>query len=521
MDNKTSIPNINLAKDPESYWIASTPRTNYPTLEKDISVDVAIVGGGLVGISTGYFLKKAGYRVAVIEADRIGQGTTGHTTAKITSQHGLKYNKIKQDMGEELARQYADANETAIRTMEEIIKTNNIECDFEHRSSYVYTHSDQYVQKIMDEANTSAALGINAHYLDTTPLPFEVKAAVRFDNQAQFHPLKYLLSIAATIPENGSHIFEQTRAIDIHHGNPNMIITKNGHKVSANFIVIASHYPFYDGLGFYFARVYQSRSYALGVRINDKFPDGMYITAEDPTRSLRSQRYDGGEIVIVGGEHHKTGHGKDTMTHYKNLRDFAVATFNVNDIPFRWSTQDCETMDKVPFVGLHRAGVPNIYVATGFKKWGMTNSTASAMILRDLIVEGRSPWQDVYNPLRRVPAARAEFIKENLDVAVNFVSGKLFPRPENFDIKPGEAQHVEIEGQKVGAYKDEQGDLHIVDTTCTHLGCELQWNNAEKTWDCPCHGSRFNYEGDIVEGPAHHPLKHFKQGNNVIDPNFV
>lgn len=521
MDNKISISNFDLSKVPESYWIASTPTTNYPSIEQDINVDVAIVGGGLVGISTAYLLKKSGFKVAVIEADRIGQGTTGHTTAKITSQHDLIYYKIKQQMGEELARQYADANETAIRTIEQIVKENNIDCDLVSRSAYVYTNSDQYVQKIVDEANTAASLGINAHYLDKTPLPFEVKAALRFDNQAQFHPRKYLLSLAELIQGNGSYIFEKTVAIDIHHGNQNSIVTKNGNKVTATYIVIASHYPFYDGLGFYFGRIYQKKSYALGVKINDKFPEGMYISAEDPGRSLRSQKYEDGELIIVGGEHHKTGHGEDTINHYKKIRDFAIATFNVKDIVYRWSTQDCETMDKVPYVGLHRSKIPNIFVATGFRKWGMTNSTASAMILRDLIVEGRSPWQDVYNPSRFVPASTGEFLKENFDVVVNYINGKLSPRPDKFDIKPGEAQHVEIDGQKVGAYKDENGDLHVVDTSCSHLGCEVQWNNAEKTWDCPCHGSRFSYEGHVVEGPTHHPLKHFKQGANDIDPNLL
>jgi glycine/D-amino acid oxidase-like deaminating enzyme/nitrite reductase/ring-hydroxylating ferredoxin subunit len=499
---------IGLTETPQSYWTASTPETNYPSLEEDISVDAAIVGGGMVGITTALLLKREGMRVAVIEADRILQGTTAHTTAKVTSQHNLIYARIAMQMGEEKARQYAEANESAIKFIADLIEEKKIDCDFERRSAYVYTHEDSYVQQIKDEAETASRLGIKATYLEQIPLPFEVKGAVCFDGQAQFHPRKYLLSLAADIPDDGSYIFENTRAVDIEEGSMCLVVADSGKKVKAKNVIIASHYPFYDGMGFYFARLYPERSYALGVKMKERLPRGMYITAEDPGRSLRSQKFDSGELVLVVGEHHKTGQGGATLKHYEALRDFAQSAFDVIDIPYRWSTQDYNTADGVPYIGHLTKTTPNIYAAAGFGKWGMTNSTASSMIIRDLIVKGESPWEPVYNPSRFTPSASAKtFIKENANVAGRLISGKLTPVPHDLDVEEGQGKIMGVDGQRTGVYRDEKGTLHLVDTTCTHMGCELSWNEAEKSWDCPCHGSRFTYEGEIIDGPALKTIK--------------
>ena len=508
----TQQSNINeLLHTSSSYWIASTKVTDYPILNDDIDVDIAIIGGGMVGITCGLLLKREGYKVAIIEADRIIQGTTGHTTAKITSQHDLIYSKIKKQMGEEKSQQYADANESAINMIEQLIKEKNINCDFERLPAYVYTQSDEYVQKIVDEAETAASLGIKASYLNEIPLPFPVKAALRFDNQAQFHPRKYLLALAQEIPGGGSHIFEQTRAIDIQEGDTCTVITNRKNKVTASKVIIASHFPFYDKQGLYFTRIYPEMSYVLGVKIKEQFPKGMFINAENPGRSLRSQKFESGELILVGGDHHKTGQGGDTLKHYENLKNFAENTFEVQDILYRWSTHDCMTLDGVPYVGHLTSNTPNIYVATGFGKWGMTNSTVSAIIIKDLIVKGESPWEPVYDPSRFTPGASiSNFVVENANVAKMFITGKLQSFPDDTEINNGEAKVIEVEGQRVGAYRDEKGILHIVDTTCTHLGCELQWNNAENSWDCPCHGSRFTYEGDIIKGPTVKPLKILK-----------
>lgn len=493
---------------PQSFWIASTPSTDYSSLNEDIRVDVAVVGGGIVGITSAYLLKKEGLKVALIEADRILKGTTGHTTAKVTSQHSLIYNRIKTQMGEEKAKQYADANESAISFIEQLIKEKNIDCDFIHKPAYVYTQSDKYIKNIQDEADTASKLGIKAAFLSEIPLPIPIKAAMKFDNQAQFHPRKYLLALANDIPGNGSYIFEQTRALDIKEDTPCIVYTDKDKKIFSQYVIIATHYPFYDGLGMYFTRIYPERSYALGMKIKENFPEGMFITAEDPARSLRSQPFEDGELVIVSGEHHKTGQGVETSVHYSNLIEFVKETFNVENILYRWSTQDYTTMDYVPYIGRITSDKPNIFVATGFRKWGMTNSTVSAIIFRDLIVKSENPWTDVYDPSRFNPKASAKkFVIENVNVAKNLISGKVASVPENIDISPGEGKIVDINGQRCGVFRDANDKLHVVDTTCTHMGCELQWNSAELSWDCPCHGSRFTYEGEIIEGPALKKLK--------------
>ncbi|MEN6317097.1 MAG: FAD-dependent oxidoreductase [Clostridiaceae bacterium] len=506
----------NFKKPPQSYWMASTPGTDYPVLDKDIKVDIAIIGGGFVGISTAYMFSKEGLKVVIIEADRILQGTTGHTTAKITSQHGLIYNKIKSQMSEEFAKQYADANETAIRMIEKIAKENEIECDYTPQSAYDFTYRDGYVDKISEEVKVASSLGIKATYLEEIPLPFKIKAAVRFDNQAQFHPRKYLLHLAEYISKHGCQIFEQSRVVNIEEGDRYILITNKGKKVTAEKVIIASHYPCYNKAGMYFARIWPDRSYVLAARVKEKYPGGMYITAEEPGRSLRSQKSDDGELILIGGEHHKTGQGEDTIKHYEALVDYSNKNFTVEDIPYRWSTQDCMTLDDVPYIGHFTSDTPNMYIATGFGKWGMTNSTVSSLILRDLIIAGKSPWQDVYNPSRKTLAASAKtFVVENLNVAKELIKGKTSRLPDDVDINADEGKVIEAEGQRAGAYKDEHGTMHIVNTTCTHMGCELMWNSAEKSWDCPCHGSRFSYEGDIIEGPAVKPLDMHNDVNTI------
>lgn len=491
----------------KSYWIDSTPETDYPHLSEDITVDVAIVGGGMVGITSAFLLKQEGFTVAILEADTIINGTSGNTTAKITSQHGLIYDNLIKSFGKEKAKLYAKANEQAIKTVYDIINKNNIDCDFSWQSAYVYTQTDDYVNKIKNEVKAALSLGINAEFRDDLPLPFQIKGAVEFKKQAQFHPRKYLLNLAKQIPEEGSYIFENTKVKDIVEDSPLELITEGDSKVKATNVIIASHYPFYDKPGLYFTRLYQERSYILGVKIKEDFPEGMYISAEQPTRSLRSQPFDGDNLVLVAGEHHKTGQGEPPSNHYDKLKSFAENIYTVESVPYKWSAQDCMTVDNIPYIGPLTSTTPNIFVATGFGKWGMTHSTVSAIILTALITKGHHPWSALYNPSRFNPRASIKnFLRENLDVAKHFIQGKLESPSDKFTLEMGDGKVVEIGGKRVGAYRDDDGTLHFVDTTCTHLGCEIKWNDGDKSWDCPCHGSRFTFTGDIIEGPATKPL---------------
>ena len=497
MQDITSFPS-------SSYWIASTPQTNYPKLTENIKTDIAIVGGGIVGILCAYFLSSQRVKTAVFEADRILKGTTGHTTAKITSQHELRYQKI-QKISKDYAQQYASANQTAIKMFENIIKQHSIECDFTSDSAYVYTRQDNYIEQIQKEAEIASSLGIAASYLQSTPLPLDIKAAVRYDNQAKFHPRKFLLPLADITVKSGGQIFEQTRIADLEHENNTYYLkTMDNCQITADKVIIASHYPFFNKAALYFSRIYPERSYVVAIKAKEKYPGGMYITAETPPgRSIRNLNADNGELILVTGEHHKTGQGEDTINHYKNLVLFAKEHFTVTDMPFHWSTQDCMSVDDIPLVGHYTDDTENLFVATGFGKWGMTNSMASSMLLSDLILNKPNQWQDVYSPSRHdIMASAKTFIVENANVAKELIKGKLENAPDNIEIKNGEGKVIEINSQRAGAYRDENGKLHIVNTTCTHMGCELNWNSAEKTWDCPCHGSRFGIDGDIIEGPA-------------------
>ncbi len=495
--------NIEFTTPPESYWVASTKSADLPALEEDLKVDVAIVGGGLVGITAAFLLKQENLTVAVIEANRVGKGTTGHTTAKITSQHGLIYDKLIKRLGLEKAQQYAMANENAVTFLESLVKNSKIDCDFSPQSAYVYTRQEQFVQQIEDEVSAASTLGIKAHYLEQIPLPFGVKAAERFDNQGQFHPRKFLLALAAGITGGGSHIFEQTRAVEFLEGHPFTVITATGHKVIADRVIFASHFPVYDGGGLYYARAFADRSYAIAIKAEEKFPGGMYITAGSPTRSLRSTPYDGSELIIIVGEHHRTGQGPPTDSHYRSLAQFAEQTFTVTELPFHWSAQDYATLDEVPYVGRLSEGSDNVYVATGFRKWGITNGTAAAILLKDLIVHGESPWEAVYDPTRfKADPSVKQAASTSLGELTQTVERRLKNVPGAEALAPGEAALAKVGEGKVGLYKDDSGRVHAVNITCTHTGCELTWNEAEHTWDCPCHGSRFTKEGDIIEGPA-------------------
>lgn len=496
------------------FWLETINEISSEKLTEDIEVDVAIVGGGMVGITTAWLLKKKGLKVAVVEAGKILRGTTGYTTAKITSQHGLIYNKLVNNFGHNVARDYALANEEAKEFIYKTITEHNIECDFFRESAYVYTRDDSYLRAIKNEAETAKSLGIPASFEKSVPLPYTVKGAVKFDNQAKFHPTKYLSYLVKQIhSESDPCIFENTRAIDI---KDNVLITALG-KIKSKFIVIASHFPFYDGLGLFFSRLSPERSYVIAAKIKEEFDGGMYISAENPTRSLRSTPYNDDKLILIGGENHKTGQSNDTAQHYKNLMNFAHDIYTVEDIPFHWSTQDLLTLDDIPYVGKLTAKHDNIFVATGFGKWGMTQSTAAALVIKDLITVGKSNWESLYSPSRFTPTASAKtFIKENLNVASNLITGKVSTLSNHASLEKGNAVVLEGGGQKIGMYKDEEGILHIVDTTCTHMGCELKWNNAEKSWDCPCHGSRFSHEGKVIEGPAFKSLSYNKSDKEAF-----
>ncbi|WP_257348767.1 FAD-dependent oxidoreductase [Pseudalkalibacillus decolorationis] len=498
-----------LPQFPEPYWRESLELPVFPRIEEDINVDVVIVGGGITGLTTAYLLVNEGVKVAVLEAGKLLNGTTGHTTAKITAQHSLIYDEFIQNIGRSKARLYYEANVEALSFIKETVDQHQIDCDFSKQDAYIYATTEKYAHKLENEAQAYEKIGIDGGLVETIPFDIKIQNGLVMKDQAQFHPLKYLAHLVQIITEKGGLIFENTTAVNVKTGKQATVLTREGARVTGNNVLACSHFPFYEGTGLYSTRMHADRSYIIAAKTSATYPGGMYISADEPTRSLRSATINGEKMVLIAGESHKTGQGKDTMEHYKALETFGQKVFGIDNVVYRWSAQDLITLDKIPYIGAITSSQQNIMIATGYRKWGMSNGTAAALLFRDMILHKKNPYKDLYTPSRfYVHPSLKNFLVENADVAGHLIKGKLeTPSKSTKDLSNDEGAVITVKGQRKGAYKDKEGKLHIVDTTCTHVGCEVEWNDGDRTWDCPCHGSRFSYTGEVVEGPAEKPLQ--------------
>jgi glycine/D-amino acid oxidase-like deaminating enzyme/nitrite reductase/ring-hydroxylating ferredoxin subunit len=493
-----------------SFWLETTPETDYPTLTDGVSVDVAVVGAGITGITAAVLLKRAGKTVALIDSKRIVHGASGYTTAKVTAGHGASYTKIRKGFGEEGVRTYAEANEAALERIAEFVEEDGIECDFERKTNYVYAESEEEVAQLRQEAEVERKAGLAVTLVDDTPLPFDVTAALQLENQAQFHPRKYLLALAATVPGDGSHIFENSPVFDVDHGEPCEVRSEGGN-LRADDVVLATHLPILDS-GLFFTKAYPHRSYAVAAPLGQSpDPQGMYINSGTPTRSIRTLRDGDGVFIQVGGNGHKTGDEEDTPSRYDQLEGFLRKHWSdAGQIRFRWSTQDYMAHDHVPYVGRLRRGLEHLYVATGYSKWGMTNGTAAALIVSDRILGRPNPWAELFDSKRLVRRAGvSSFVKENASAGIHFFADRL-SRADGVavqDLAPGSGAIVRIRGRKTAVYRDEKGTVHALSPVCRHLYCLVDWNAAERTWDCPCHGSRYAGDGRAIQGPTTKDLK--------------
>lgn len=517
---QTEHNNGKLPERAEPFWRDSVTVPGFSKLDEDLSVDVVIVGGGMTGLTSAYLLATEGFKVTVIEADKLVGGTTGHTTAKITAQHDLIYDEFLNHFGRSTARLYYEANTEALQFIKETVAKHAIDCDFSEEDAYLYATTDQYAEKLVKEVVAYKTIGIDGELLEQIPFKINVKKALVMKNQAQFHPVKYLSHLIQVIIEKGGLIFENTVAVNVETGERPTVLTRDGSRVSGDFVLACSHFPFYEGAGFYSGRLSAHRSYLLAVKAKEKFPGGMYLSSDEPSHSLRSTQLNGEEILLIGGENHKTGQDSDTMDCYESLKEFGEQVFDFDQVLYRWSAQDLETLDKIPYIGEITAGQRNILVATGFRKWGMTNGTAAALLFKDMIQGKKNPFEKLYTPSRfYANPSLKKFFKTNADVVKHLVKGKLELSERTADsLAKGEGGVISIDGHRKGAYKDEEGKIYIVDTTCTHLGCEVEWNSGDTSWDCPCHGSRFSYTGEVLEGPAEKPLK--KYDYTMLD-NFL
>ena len=498
-----------------SLWIedAKNVRKDYEKLNTNISADVCVIGGGLTGLTTAYYLSKEGKKVVLLEKYKIGSHTSGNTTAKITSQHGLFYKYLVDSLGVDQAEEYLYANEEAIRNIEEIIKNENIECNFEKQDAYVFTQDIKELEKIKEEVKVVNELGFKAEFVEKIEVPKEILGAIKFPNQAQFNPVKYMIGLGESIEQNGAKIYENTKVIDIKKENDEYVtITENGNEVRSKYVVLAPHYPFINAPGFYFMKMYQVTSYLIAVDTNGELFDGMYINSENPTISFRTAEYQGKRILIVGGMDHKTGAKIDLSNSYKNLEKVAKEMYPNSEVLFRWNTEDCIPLDKIPYIGEFSNLMPNMYIATGYKKWGMTSSNVAANIISNRILGKENKYEKVFESTRLKPIKNykelGNIVKE---VSYSLIINKLKKAEDILeDVKKDEGRIIELEDSKVGVYKNKDGKIFAVKPVCTHLGCELSWNNLDKTWDCPCHGSRFDYEGMSLYDPSIKDLEKYE-----------
>jgi glycine/D-amino acid oxidase-like deaminating enzyme/nitrite reductase/ring-hydroxylating ferredoxin subunit len=489
-----------------SYWIPDEA-TAYPSLKGTRQADVAVVGGGIVGLTTAFLLQRAGLQVIVIEANRIGQGTTGHSTAKLTALHTLRYQSLKRDYGLDAAKTYAAANQAGIEQVAQFVNELAINCDLERQAAYTFTCDASRVEEIRSEVDAALSAGLPASFTTDTQLPFKVLGAIQVENQAQFDPYRYCVQLGKAFADIGGLIYEQSRGLDVDQTDQCVVRTTGG-EVRANHVVIATLLPFLDRGG-YFACTYPSRSYGIAVQLESAAPEGMYISVESPVRSVRPMA-DRTRMIVVGDDH-KVGHGPDTREHYAALEEWARRWFPVVAVTHRCSAQDYMPADDLPYIGRLQESSDRVFVVTGLRKWGLALGTSAATMLRDAIVKTENPWAPLFDSTRGNYLASARtLIQENLDVAKQFVGDRLrtLKAKDVAELARGEGGIVEIDGEKLAAYRDDSGTVHAVAPVCTHLGCYVHWNSAEKSWDCPCHGSRFDLEGRILQGPAVKDLKH-------------
>ncbi|MBP1975070.1 glycine/D-amino acid oxidase-like deaminating enzyme [Cohnella thailandensis] len=439
---------------PESYWLASAERPVFRKLDGTVTVDTAVIGAGIAGITTAYLLAKEGKNVALVTAGRIMNGTTGHTTAKVTAQHGLIYDEYIRDFGEERAGLFYRASMDGLSFIRRTIEEHQIDCGFSEEDAVVYTNVQNQVSKLEDEFKAYARLGIPGSYSESIPLPVPAIASVKMTGQAQFHPIPYLSHLIREFVRLGGQVYEETTVETVEEGTPSKLISTNGYEVICQDVVSCSHFPVYES-GFYYARLHPESSYVIAVASPKPYPGGMYINAENPTRSIRAVHYREEELLLVGGESHKTGQGVPTMEHYEALERFARESFGAAEMRYRWSALDFETLDKLPYIGRSTRKHPRSYVATGFRKWGMTSGTVAALVLTDLIMARDNPYAELFDPSRfeAGPSVKT-FIKENANVAKEFVKGKLewmSTKPE--ELGPDQGALVRLHGRKVGAYR--------------------------------------------------------------------
>jgi glycine/D-amino acid oxidase-like deaminating enzyme/nitrite reductase/ring-hydroxylating ferredoxin subunit len=496
-----------------SYWFKGSKLPRFPRLDKNLKVDVVVVGGGITGVTAAYLLKKAGCTVALLERDRCGGGDTGHTTAHLTFVTDLRLHELVDRFGRNHAQATWDAGRAAMDQIDEIVKNEDLTCDFARVPGYLHARrgdgGSRALKQLTRDAQLAEELGFEAKKLDAVPF-FETEG-VRFADQAKIHPLKYLAGLLDRLPGKKCHIFEGSEVSEVQ--DKPLAVKSSGHTVTCDFLVIATHVPLMGKSGLVSAALFQSKlapytSYAIGAKLpKGTFPPALFWDTGDPYHYLRVDQHARHDYVILGGEDHKTGQVDDTEGRFRTLEQTLEALLPEAEIKDRWSGQVIETNDGLPFIG---ETSEHQFVATGFAGNGTTFGTLAAIMASEAALGRKNPWQTLFDVNRtKLVGGTWDYIKENLDYPYYMIKDRLRAAESKSlrGLRRGQGKIVNLNGQRMAAYRDPQGKLTTLSPACTHLGCIVHWNPAESTWDCPCHGSRFKATGQVVAGPAETALE--------------
>lgn len=493
----------------DSVWSASFDVPDFPPLSQNLSTDVVIVGAGIAGMSVAYHLARAGRKVVVIDDGRLGGGITSRTTAHLTCAMDNTYGEVESRRGTEAIKLAAESHSAAIDRIESIVREESIDCDFERVDAYLFLPPGEKIQTLDDEQEAVLRAGVPIERLPRAPLDFfDTGPCIHYSNQGQFHPLKYIAGLARSIQRDGGRIFCGTHVGHIEGGKQAHVVAGRW-SVHAKAVVVATNSPVNDRL-FIHTKQAPYITYVIGARIpQGSVPRGLYWDMDDPYHYVRVHNIEGRDILIVGGEDHKSGQADDIERRHARLEAWARKRFTmIEGVAFRWAGQVMESFDGLAFIGRNPGLQDNVYVVTGDTGMGMTHGTIAGMLISDLIVERENPWESLYDPSRKPLRAAGRFVKENANVAAQYVDW-VAPGDETAadDIAPGSGAILRDGLKKIAVYRDPHGHAHTFSAACPHMGCIVQWNPTEKTWDCPCHGSRFDKQGTVINGPSNKNLR--------------
>lgn len=496
-----------------SYWLADTRAPGYPSASADLDVDLAVVGAGVAGLCVAWEAVRAGLSVAVFEAGHVASGTSGNTTAKVTAQHGLIYARLAEHLGVDAAITYGRTQRDALEHLVAMAHAIGTDVQLERRDAWVYVTAPERADELRREADIAQRAGLPAALDTDTGLPFDVHAAVRVKEQAQIHPTRFLDGIAADIVRLGGHIHEQDRVVALDEGAPCRLSLASGVTVRARDVAVCTGFPIFDRVRLY-SRLSPRRELVLAAPIHEQDdPGGMFITPEQHIRSVRTAPLgDGHRLLIVTGEAHRTGTGGERKR-LERLTAWLTETFGPREIDYHWSAQDNDTPDGVPYIGRLSPHAAHVYVATGFGGWGFTNGVLAGRLILGHITGEPPEWAGLYDPGRIALSDVPSVLRSGVAAAERRTVDRFRAAPplsEANDLRPGDVAILGDGTDRVAAYRDDE-ELHLVSAVCTHMGCVVAWNDVEQTWDCPCHGSRFTPDGEVLNGPAVDPLEPRRQ----------